>query len=754
MFMKKECFRSLYLQANVNAHKIVLFIFIFIGHGLFAQQMINSGGTIIMSGPVTMVVKNASFVNNGLFAAGTYSNAIFSGANAYSIGTSGTLVDSTNFYNLYITNTAAATILPFVGVQDTISVTAGKVNSAGNLTLLSTLACTANVSAATVANSITGNVNVQRYIPGKRAWRLLTAPVAVANSVFSSWQNSGNYVAGRGMFVSGPAATNVLPLATNNGMDFSDRNNSSMKSWDYTLATPAFVPVSNTNSSISLPTVTSAANIGYFVFVRGDRARTNINNIINSNITTLTSTGLLQTGAQTFNIPTATASNSFVLLGNPYAAPVDFAKATLTNVNKTFYTWDPAINVLGAYVTVSYTAITAKYITVPVSVSATQSTIIQSGQAIFVQTITKGNPTSVAFNENNKPAVSSTNIGFRPIVPVEPITIVSSIAVNLYLVQKDSTLQLADGNLTQFNSGFNETVFPLEDAVKFTNLNESFGLMRHGTTLAIESRPNLYANDTLFFKLWRTTRRPYRFIFEPKYLSNKNLVGYLEDKYLNRSSEISLSKQTAVNFEVDGNAASAETDRFKMVFKTLYPAKFLSLKGYQKFSDVAVEWSVSNEADIDHYDVEKVSVTNDFIKVNTVQVQRNNTPANNYIWLDKNALPGKNTYRIKVIGTDGSIKISENVTVTIATATEGITIYPNPIKEGVMHLQMNDQPEGAYQLSLTNNSGQLIYTGRVQNISRNGNLSINIKPTPASGVYNLKIITPENKISTQKIIVN
>ncbi len=742
------------LSAIAKPLKIFCFLVIFMGTGVFAQQIINKGGTIIMSGAVTMVVKNASFVNNGIFAAGTYSNALFTGSNAYSIGTSGTTVDSTNFYNLYITNSALGTIKPYVGVQDTISVTAGTVSSAGNLTLLSTLACTANVSAATVAGSITGNVNVQRYIPGKRAWRLLTAPVAVANSIFSTWQNSGIYTAGSGMFVTGPAAINQPPSTSNNGLDYSNRNNSSMKSWDYTLATPNFVSVANTNSSISLPTATSAANIGYFVFVRGDRSTANINNVGTSSLTTLTSVGLLQTGSQTFTIPSATASSSYVLLGNPYAAPIDFDKVTLTNVNKTFYTWDPAINVLGAFVTMGYNPGTSSYTAVPAASTSQQTTIIQSGQALFVQTIAKGNITSVAFNESNKTATISNNIGFRPIEPPVPKNSMGSLAANLYFIEKDSSLQLADGNLTQFSKAFSDNVCSVEDAVKFTNLNESFGLMRHGTTLAIESRPNLNATDTLFFKLWRTTRRPYRFVFDPKYLNKTNLVAYLQDKYLNSSKEISLTRQTVVNFEVDANAASAETDRFKIVFETLLPFNFLSLNGYKKFSDIIVDWKVSNDTDIVQYDVEKASGVNGFVKVNTLISKRNSQPANNYFWLDKNAQPGDNIYRIKTVGTDGSTKISENITVTIPTVSTGITIYPNPITDGTIHMQMTDQPEGAYQLSVTNNTGQLIYSGRLQNNSRNSELLINIKPSLATGLYNLQIINPQNKISTQKIIIN
>ena len=752
--MKQGFLNRSVLSVIKIAFQLLLFFYISTGLRVFAQQIINKSGAIIMNGPITMIVKNASFINNGVFAAGTYSNAIFAGTTAYSIGTGGTTVDSTNFYNLYITNTALGTIKPYVGVQDTISVTAGTINSAGNLTLLSNLAGTANVSSTTVAKSITGNVNVQRYIPGKRAWRLLTAPVAVASSIFSTWQNSGNYVVGKGMFVSGPAAINVLPTALNNGLDYSDRNNSSMKSWDYTLTTPNFVPVSNSNNSISISTVTSAANIGYFVFVRGDRARTNINNLFNSSITTLTSAGLLQTGPQTFTIPAATTSGSFVLLGNPYAAPIDFNKVTLTNVYKTFYTYDPAINTLGAYVTMGYDQTNNTYTAVPKTGSTIQSQIIQSGQALFVQTIAAGNTTTVAFNETNKIAAYSNNTGFRPMEPASPETITGSFAANLYFVQADGIVQLADGNLTKFNNGFSDKILPVEDAVKFTNLNESFGLLRHSTTLAIESRPNLNTSDTIFLKLWKTTQRPYRFVFEPKHLNNTNLMGYLQDKYLNTSTEISLTNYTAINFEVNANTASAAADRFQIVFKTILPFKFLSATAYKTNTDIAVEWKVSNETDIVEYDVEKSTDGIAFTKVNTHLVNGNNNDTNNYIWLDENAQAGNNIYHIKMLGKDGSAKYTENIIVAIAPTNTGIAIYPNPIKEGKIHLQMGNQSAGNYQLSVTNNNGQVIYSGIIQNNSNNSNFLIDIKPIPVSGLYNLQIINPQNKISTQKIIVN
>ena len=747
--MKQMSFNRSFLLKNIKQTLLIVLFFVFCSIKLYSQQIINNGGTIVMSGAAYMVVNNASFINNGTFTAGKYSNVVFSGSSAFSVGTTLTSIDSTNFYNLYVTNTAAGTINPYVGVKDTISVTAGTLNSsptvnAVNLTLLSSLANTANVSSTTIANSIIGNVNVQRYIPAKRAWRLLTAPVSGTSTISATWQNSGLNVSGYGMFITGPGAiSSSTPSSSNMVLDYSPKNTSSMKSWDYSATTPAFVAVANTGVSLSNGTTTSADNKSYFVFVRGDRLTT-FNQYSTPNITTLNSIGKLQTGLQ--NFPASMVGGNFTLIGNPYAAPVDFTNVTRTNLVNRFYAWDPLLNTVGGYVVLD--SISSTSYSISPSTGSSQTKILQSGQAFFVQSRFSYSNTSIVFNEANKSNSNSVNSGFKPLGS----TIISSIAVNLYLLNTDSSIIMADGNLTQFNNNYSDNV-SMEDALKFTNVNENLGILRHGVTLAIESRPNLSVTDTLFLNLSRTTQRAYQFQFVSGNLEKSNLIGYLQDKYLNTSTEISLTNKTPVNFTVDGNAASAAADRFQIVFKTVLPFSFTKITAAKNNSNIAIEWKVAYETDIAQYEVEKSTDGISFIKVKTTLVTGNNNAANNYIWLDENAQTGDNIYRVKMLGKDGSTKYTENVKVAIVAINTSISIYPNPIKEGKINIQMGNQPSGTYLLSITNNNGQVIYTGTIQNNSSKSNFLINLNSKAAKGIYNLQITTPQNKITTQKLIV-
>ena len=85
----------------------------------------------------------------------------------------------------------------------------------------------------------------------------------------------------------------------------------------------------------------------------------------------------------------------------------------------------------------------------------------------------------------------------------EPLGLTESIRTTLYLLQPDNSTILADGVYTEYNNLYHDSV-TLEDAIKFTNILENIGLVRYGKTLAVERRPIIKANDTLFIKLWKT----------------------------------------------------------------------------------------------------------------------------------------------------------------------------------------------------------------------------------------------------------
>jgi hypothetical protein len=198
--------------------------------------------------------------------------------------------------------------------------------------------------------------------------------------------------------------------------------------------------------------------VGYFAFVRGDRNPNNLNTSFYS-ATTLSSTGKLQTGKQTFSA--SGTVGQYTLIGNPFASPIDFNNVQRTHLKKRFYAWDANLNKFGAYVVLDDVNGTGNFTSSnPLS---SQDKNIQSGQAFFVLTDTAG-AAAITFYESSKSSVVS-NAVFRPLGQVK------NMVITLNLLQADSSTITADGTLAEFNDNFCGCV-DLQDAVKFYNIEK------------------------------------------------------------------------------------------------------------------------------------------------------------------------------------------------------------------------------------------------------------------------------------------
>ena len=710
-----------------------------------AQQItINPRSNLILNGSVSLIINNAAFQNNGTFSAGG-STVNFSGHNDTLVSyVSGN--NTSTFNNLSVSKSAYGVALKSpVVVTNVLTVAGGNLYADSNLTLRSDANLTARVAPVASGSNIFGKANVERYIPARRAWRLMTAPLTDASSLYTTWQNGGVFAAGKGTYISGANPT------TANGLDTSPLNNSSLKTWNYT--TQAFNAVTNTYCTCYVTNTGSADNVGYFIFVRGDRTYNNFY-LPNSNVTTLTSIGRLQVGPQIFNA--SSVSGKYTLIGNPYASPIDFNNVTLTNLIKRFYVWDPTLNSTGAYVMMDDLTNSGSYIKTVggVATGSAQTKDIQSSQAFFVQTIANG-PASITFNESSKSGYNNNSV-FRPITGNRPIAIEPGLLrTTLYLLNADNSTILADGTFAQFDDRFSSKV-DLDDALKFGNTNENLSILRNTTSLTAERRPALGLNDTVYFKLATTTQRNYQFVFEVNNMQQPDMVGFLMDSYLGTSSSINLNGTTKVNFTINAAAASAATNRFKIVFKpavSVLPVTFTAVKAYQQNNDIAVEWKVENELNMVKYDVEKSTDGTVFTHVSTTNVTGNNNASHTYSWLDVKALQGTNFYRIKSYDLSGEVKYSSVVKVSMTAGISGFSIYPNPVTTNVISLVMNNQPAGLYKVQLTDAIGQVIFVKSIQGNGGNSTQSLGTGAKLTPGIYQLEITGENNNHDTQKVIV-
>jgi hypothetical protein len=661
-------------------------------------------------------------------------------------GSSAQTIPANTFANNNILNLTIGNDITLAGQQNltgTLSFESSNKTlfTGGFLTLQSTATGTARLADITnegqdSGNNISGNVTVERYIPAKRAWHILTAPITNSNTIYNSWQNGGVYTPGEGTLITMPT-----PVA-GSGMDSGINANYSMMYFN--PSSQGLVDITNTMARNISPTNNgSADNAGYYIFIRGDRDPATVGNpnTVPVNSTTLSSSGVLQTGYQAFTA--SSVAGKFTLIGNPYASPIDFNYVTLNNVIKRFYVWDPTLNEVGAYVLLD--DITNSGIFTSSIPGSAQGKDIQSGEAFFVQTLSIG-PASLSFNENSKSSVNN-NLVFRHASETE------GLSITLNLLNTDSSTIPADGTVAQFNNTFSDT-FNFYDARKFANINEGLALIKDGIKLALERRPFLNFNDTLFLSLTNTTKRSYQFITTPQNWSQPGVAGFLSDDYLGTMVPLSLTENTIINFSVDSNIASQAANRFQIIFRPsgIVPVTFTAIKAFQQYNNITVDWDVSNQLNTKKYLVEKSTNGSNFTQVASIAATGNVSAGITYNWIDTHPMAGNNYYRILNIGNNGATQYSQVVKVNIGADNAGITVYPNPITDETIGIQFNNMPGGQYNIRLLNPLGKTMLIKDINYAGGSATEKITLSKGIVKGIYNLEITNPDNSKTTIGVV--
>ena len=196
---------------------------------------------------------------------------------------------------------------------------------------------------------------------------------------------------------------------------------------------------------------------------------------------------------------------------------------------------------------------------------------------------------------------------------------------------------------------------------------------------------------------------------------NSGLEGFLEDTYLHTKTRLDLTGTTVSDFTIANIAGSYASDRFRIVFAPaeVLPVTFTSVKAYRQDKNINVEWRVENEMNMKQYEVEKSTDGNQFTTLTVKAASANGGRSAVYVIQDSKPVEGYNYYRVKSVDINGKTEYSSVVKVLMGSIKQDITIYPNPITDGMIHLQLMNQPEGKYGLRLVNKVGQVILSRQI-----------------------------------------
>lgn len=520
---------------------VMLFL---VGIESFAQNTLNvSNGTqLVTSGAVTIDYKGGTFTNNGIIA-----NP--SGTLAFSAPVTFVGTGTTNTKNLEIVHTGNSQLNNRINVTGTLAVNNGNLSANNNLTLISNAAGSAIIAPVQTGSNITGKVTVQRYIAqGKRAFRFLTPSVNTDDFISNNWQLS----------------THITGSTTGaNGFDATGTGNPSMYTYNNSQPTGSgWNAIANTNAT------NLNAKQGYRILVRGDR-NVNINAASLPNMNnpiTLSATGTVVTGNVVFNSSSTpeinnnsnTTTNGYSLVGNPYVNTLNWNTLTKSNITDAYYTWDANMGTTaqrGRYVVFSSSTGTS-------NMASAVNQYIQPGQAFFIKNSVLGTAGTLTFHETDKTGTANINNFYRT-----NNNLLTRLDLQVY---ETSELALGafpiDATVAVFDNQFTNAI-ETGDVAKLSTGIENISFLNSATNLAIDARPQVAVTDELQVQLQQfQASKSYTF---RTHLNNfdTTTTPFLVDTYLNQYTALANDGSTDVVITTTNDAASYDTNRFKIVFQ-------------------------------------------------------------------------------------------------------------------------------------------------------------------------------------------
>ncbi len=417
----------------------------------------------------------------------------------------------------------------------------GDIANYGHLIFMSNATGCGELGLVSGTSNITGNATIHQYMSFNRSYRMVSSAVTTTTSIHDNWQegaesNSDNPFLGFGTHITGST------IDQQNGFDGTDTGNPSM--FTVNVDDQQFQQITNTNVSIL------EAGTPYLLFVRGDRT-IDLTNNFSAGETVLRANGLLYTGNQTQDFPTAN-NGDFVMFGNPYQSAVDvssvFSNPGSNNLNlQYYYVYDPTIADHGAYVIVDYTNGTNN------NGSSFANQYLQPGQAAQVAVT---GPASVVFEEGNK---APGNFTATNRVPMSESNM---LAVQLYTTENFNNEDVSHDAFMMFFAEDNDNELTQGDAVKAMNFYENLGIDHQGTYLGIEQREMPQPAEV--FSLYTSGYNHSNYTLKMMVDGLEGTSLYLEDHFTGLSTRLEVG-DNAYSFNVDANnPLSIATDRFSI----------------------------------------------------------------------------------------------------------------------------------------------------------------------------------------------
>jgi hypothetical protein len=176
------------------------------------------------------------------------------------------------------------------------------------------------------------------------------------------------------------------------------------------------------------------------------------------------------------------------------------------------------------------------------------------------------------------------------------------------------------------------------------------------------------------------------------------------------------------------------------------PVNLISFNGALNGSIAKLNWVVSNEVNLSHYELERSSNGTSYAAIANVTARGNTSGLEDYIYQDNIAGLGVNKiyYRLKIVDKNGVVKYS-NIVIVRLNGIKISTIYPNPIADFV-RVELEAKVKENAQIRIMDMSGKVVLT-QLEPVQIGGNqITINGLGKLSRGTYIIEITTGTEKL--------
>lgn len=183
----------------------------------------------------------------------------------------------------------------------------------------------------------------------------------------------------------------------------------------------------------------------------------------------------------------------------------------------------------------------------------------------------------------------------------------------------------------------------------------------------------------------------------------------------------------------------------------IMPIGLANFKAAQRTNAIEVSWNALSESNMLRHEIERSTNGSSFTVIGTVAAQ-NSSVAYKYNFLDATPVKGNNYYRLRSVSLSGEVTYSNILRLNMGVGRTDMIVISNPIRSGLVNLQLSNMQKGKYAISIFNNAGQKVYTQLMDLMDGSSTEAINLPSNVAKGTYFVQLTNGSERFTKQILV--